>query len=74
MPTNRKRTSRKPVKSEEPEWKEQFRKAFKKFPNYEDFKEATGPWDYEQWKFTGELIRAEGPHFKKVGKEFIQID
>jgi hypothetical protein len=48
-------------------WKEKFRKDFKKFSDYEDFRKRTGPWTYEQYLFVGKLIRAEGPHFRKAG-------
>jgi hypothetical protein len=57
----------------EPAWKTKMRKVFAKYPDYQEFRKHYQSWTLEEWKFAGELIRAEGPHFKKVGNKFIQI-
>ena len=72
MPTNRKRTSRKPIKAE-PDWKAQFRIDFKKYADYEDFMNLHRPLSYEQWRFVARLIRAEGPKYKKSGNRYEPI-
>jgi len=58
---------------EEPAWKVKMRKDFEKF-SYENFMERHRTLDFEQWKFVGKLIQAQGPHFKKVGNRYLPIE